>query len=90
MPFHNDLSFVTAGDVDGSVEAILNILESYDAHNQCQMEVVHFGIGDVSENDLNLAETFSGASSTHTMSHHVIEKEDVWSQLKAKMPASLL
>lgn len=69
MLFHTDLSFATAGDVDGSVEAILNILESYDAHHQCQMEVVHFGIGDVSENDLNLAETFSGASSTHhTMS----------------------
>ncbi|XP_029632400.1 translation initiation factor IF-2, mitochondrial isoform X2 [Salmo trutta] len=54
------LPLIVKGDVDGSVEAILNILESYDAHNQCQMEVVHFGIGDVSENDLNLAETFSG------------------------------
>ncbi|KAM9491125.1 translation initiation factor IF-2, mitochondrial [Salvelinus alpinus] len=54
------LPLIVKGDVDGSVEAILNILESYDAHSQCQMEVVHFGIGDVSENDLNLAETFSG------------------------------
>ncbi|XP_045082449.1 translation initiation factor IF-2, mitochondrial-like isoform X1 [Coregonus clupeaformis] len=54
------LPLIVKGDVDGSVEAILNILESYDAHDQCQMEVVHFGIGDVSENDLNLAETFSG------------------------------
>nr|XP_046168724.1 translation initiation factor IF-2, mitochondrial isoform X2 [Oncorhynchus gorbuscha] len=54
------LPLIVKGDVDGSVEAILNILESYDAHHQCQMEVVHFGIGDVSENDLNLAETFSG------------------------------
>lgn len=48
------------GDVDGSVEAIMNILQSYDAAEQCQLEVVHFGVGDVSENDLTLAETFSG------------------------------
>uniref|UniRef100_A0A4W5P684 Translation initiation factor IF-2, mitochondrial n=1 Tax=Hucho hucho TaxID=62062 RepID=A0A4W5P684_9TELE len=54
------LPLIVKGDVDGSVEAILNILEGYDAHHQCQMEVVHFGIGDISENDLNLAETFSG------------------------------
>lgn len=35
-------------------------METYDAYEQCQMEVVHFGIGDISENDINLAETFSG------------------------------
>lgn len=54
------------GDVDGSVETILNILESYDADEQCQMDVVHFGVGDVSENDLTLAETFSGLPFTNT------------------------
>uniref|UniRef100_A0AAY4AUU3 Translation initiation factor IF-2, mitochondrial n=1 Tax=Denticeps clupeoides TaxID=299321 RepID=A0AAY4AUU3_9TELE len=54
------LPVVIKGDVDGSVEAILNILESYDADQQCQMDIVHFGVGDVSENDINLAETFSG------------------------------
>lgn len=46
--------------MDGSVEAILNILDSYDAQEQCQLEVLHFGIGDVSENDVNMAETFGG------------------------------
>lgn len=54
------LPVIVKGDVDGSVEAILNIMETYDAYEQCQMEVVHFGIGDISENDINLAETFSG------------------------------
>lgn len=49
------------GDVDGSVEAILNILESYDAQHQCQLDIVHFGVGDISENDVNMAETFGGA-----------------------------
>lgn len=49
------------GDVDGSVEAFLNILDSYDAQEQCQLEVVHFGIGAISENDVNIAATFSGS-----------------------------
>uniref|UniRef100_A0A3B3BQD8 Translation initiation factor IF- 2 domain-containing protein n=1 Tax=Oryzias melastigma TaxID=30732 RepID=A0A3B3BQD8_ORYME len=52
------LPLVIKGDVDGSVEAVLNILEGYDAQHQCQLEVVHFGIGDVSENDINMAEAF--------------------------------
>lgn len=54
---------LTSGDVDGSVEAILNILDSYDAQDQCQLDVVHFGIGDVSENDVYMAETFAGKQS---------------------------
>ena len=58
-----DLSPPTSGDVDGSVEAILGLLESYDAHDQCQMELVHFGVGEISEKDVNLAETFSGRGS---------------------------
>ena len=45
--------------MDGSVEAILNILDSYDAQHQCQMDVVHFGIGDISENDVNMAQMFT-------------------------------
>ncbi|KAJ8246191.1 hypothetical protein GJAV_G00264710 [Gymnothorax javanicus] len=54
------LPLIIKGDVDGSVEAILDILSSYDADDQCQLDIVHFGVGDISENDLNLAETFSG------------------------------
>ncbi|XP_008303612.1 translation initiation factor IF-2, mitochondrial [Stegastes partitus] len=55
------LSLIVKGDVDGSVETLLNILDSYDAQQQCQLEVVHFGLGDVSENDINMADTFGGS-----------------------------
>lgn len=55
------LPLIIKGDVDGSVEAILNILDSYDAQQQCELEVVHFGIGDISENDINMAEMFGGS-----------------------------
>ncbi|XP_062852844.1 translation initiation factor IF-2, mitochondrial [Trichomycterus rosablanca] len=54
------LHLIVKGDVDGSVEAIINILGSYDADDQCSLNMLHFGVGDISENDINLAETFAG------------------------------
>lgn len=42
------------------MEAILNIVDGYDAQEQCQLDVLHFGVGDISENDVNMAEMFSG------------------------------
>uniref|UniRef100_A0A1A7XQG1 Translation initiation factor IF-2, mitochondrial n=2 Tax=Iconisemion striatum TaxID=60296 RepID=A0A1A7XQG1_9TELE len=55
------LPLIIKGDVDGSVETLLNILDTYDAQQQCQLEVVHFGIGDISEKDVIMAETFGGS-----------------------------
>ncbi|XP_051238634.1 translation initiation factor IF-2, mitochondrial isoform X2 [Dicentrarchus labrax] len=55
------LPLIIKGDVNGSLEAILNILDSYDAQQQCDLEVVHVSIGDISEKDVNMAETFSGS-----------------------------
>lgn len=49
--------------MDGSVETLLDILDTYDAQQQCLLDLVHFGIGDVSENDVNMAEMFGGTSS---------------------------
>ncbi|XP_008821228.1 translation initiation factor IF-2, mitochondrial [Nannospalax galili] len=56
----NVLPIIIKGDVDGSVEAILNLLDTYDASHECELELVHFGLGDISENDVNFAETFHG------------------------------
>ncbi|XP_039594954.1 translation initiation factor IF-2, mitochondrial isoform X1 [Polypterus senegalus] len=54
------LPIVIKGDVDGSVEAIMDILDTYDADEECELDVVYVAVGDISENDVNLAETFSG------------------------------
>lgn len=47
------------GDVDGSVEAILDVLDTY--HNpDVPLQVVHYGVGDTTPNDLELASLFKG------------------------------
>ena len=53
------VSIVLKGDVDGSVEAILDVLETYNS-SQCQLDLLHYGVGSVSENDIKMAEAFEG------------------------------
>uniref|UniRef100_A0A3B5M0Q4 Translation initiation factor IF-2, mitochondrial n=1 Tax=Xiphophorus couchianus TaxID=32473 RepID=A0A3B5M0Q4_9TELE len=55
------LPLVIKGDVDGSVETLLNVLDGYDAQDECRLDVIHFGVGDVSENDVNMAAVFGGS-----------------------------
>uniref|UniRef100_A0A673BP46 Translation initiation factor IF-2, mitochondrial n=1 Tax=Sphaeramia orbicularis TaxID=375764 RepID=A0A673BP46_9TELE len=71
------LPVIIKGDVDGSVETILNILDSYDAQHQCQMEVIHFGVGDISENDINMAEMFAGEATVVAMFDVTVGKKKV-------------
>uniref|UniRef100_A0A7M4G077 Translation initiation factor IF-2, mitochondrial n=1 Tax=Crocodylus porosus TaxID=8502 RepID=A0A7M4G077_CROPO len=56
----NVLSIVIKGDVDGSVETLLNILDGYNTKDECELDIIHFGIGDISQNDINFAEPFNG------------------------------
>lgn len=53
------VSVIVKGDVHGSVEAILDVLETYDEAENCKLDVVHYGVGDVSEGDVELAKTFN-------------------------------
>nr|XP_045621371.1 translation initiation factor IF-2, mitochondrial-like isoform X2 [Procambarus clarkii] len=53
------VSLVLKGDVDGTLEAILNVLDTY--HSQeCQLEVISYGVGTVTPSDVTLAAAFNG------------------------------
>lgn len=46
-------------DVKGSLEAIFNVLDTYQS-DLCDLNVVHYDIGEVNQTDIELAETFDG------------------------------
>lgn len=52
------VSVIVKGDVHGSVEAILDVLETYHENDKVRLDIVHYGVGDVTEGDIELAKTF--------------------------------
>lgn len=46
------------GDVDGSVEALLDVMDSYHS-SQCTLDLIHYGVGPITESDIKLAEPFN-------------------------------
>ncbi|XP_018333347.1 translation initiation factor IF-2, mitochondrial isoform X2 [Agrilus planipennis] len=50
---------VVKGDVDGTVEAILDTLDTYESED-VKLSLIHFDVGSVTENDVELAEMFKG------------------------------
>ncbi|KAL1402781.1 hypothetical protein pipiens_005920 [Culex pipiens pipiens] len=53
------VNVIIKGDVHGSVEAILDVLDTYDDSEHCRLNVVHYAVGDVSQSDLELAKMFN-------------------------------
>lgn len=53
------LNLIIKADVDGTLEAILDTLSTYNS-SLCKLDLVNFGVGAVTENDVELAETFNG------------------------------
>lgn len=53
------VNVIIKGDVHGSVEAILDVFETYDRNDKCKLDVVHYGVGDITEGDIELAKTFN-------------------------------
>jgi len=52
-----------SGDVDGSLEAILDILETYSS-SDCHLHLLSYGVGNVNETDVQMAAIFNGNSVT--------------------------
>jgi translation initiation factor IF-2 len=53
------LSIMIKADVNGSLEAILNVLETYNCHDKVHLDLVHFDIGSIKKSDLDMAEMFN-------------------------------
>ena len=53
------VNVILKGDVHGSVEAILDVLDTYNGNDKCRMDVIHYGIGDITEGDFELASLFN-------------------------------
>ncbi|XP_064600179.1 translation initiation factor IF-2, mitochondrial-like isoform X2 [Liolophura sinensis] len=53
------LSVVVKADVDGSLEAILDTMDTYNSV-KCELDLVHYGVGNITETDVELAESFNG------------------------------
>lgn len=53
------LNVIIKADVHGSVEAILDVFDTFDASNLCHLNIVHYGVGPVTDGDIELAKTFN-------------------------------
>ena len=54
-----ELCIVVKADVDGSLEAIMDTLETYTS-DQCTLSVLNQGVGPVAPDDVEHAEPFNG------------------------------
>lgn len=53
------LNIIIKGDVHGSVEAILDVLDTYSENDKVRLDIVHYGVGDVTHTDLEMAKLFN-------------------------------
>ena len=63
------LHIIIKTDVNGSLEALLNVLETYDANDKVILDIVHFEVGQIKKSDLELAETFDAVIYCFNLPH---------------------
>ncbi|KAM0728749.1 Translation initiation factor IF-2, mitochondrial [Formica fusca] len=52
------VNIIVKGDVAGSVEAILDVFNTYGSDDKCRLSIVHYGVGPITETDLQIADAF--------------------------------
>lgn len=66
------INIIVKGDVAGSVEAILDVFNTYGSDDKCRLSIVHYGVGPVTETDLQIADAFGGKNISHEESIDII------------------
>ncbi|RNA03217.1 Translation initiation factor IF- mitochondrial [Brachionus plicatilis] len=70
------LHILIKADVNGSLEAILNVLETYNCSDKVILDVVHFEVGPVKKSDIEMVEMFNGIIYCFNLSRNeAVEKE---------------
>lgn len=62
------MCFAISGDVDGSLEAILSVLDTYRSP-QCQLNLLSYGVGNITEYDIEMAAAFDGTTPYKVLFH---------------------
>lgn len=78
----NRLHVLIKADVNGSLEAILNVLETYNCHDKVILDVVHFEVGPVKKSDIEMAEMFNGLIYCFNLNPNVSIEKDAESRIK--------
>ncbi|QQP57816.1 Translation initiation factor IF2_ mitochondriallike [Caligus rogercresseyi] len=88
------LSLIIKADVHGSLEALLECLQTYDSHEEVKMDIVDFGVGEISE---RIIYAFNVPVSKSITSVHLLDRirsvnviykliDDVKEEINARMP----
>ncbi|XP_050305468.1 translation initiation factor IF-2, mitochondrial [Anthonomus grandis grandis] len=51
-------NIIVKADVDGTLEAILETLDTYES-DECRLDIVHYGVGPITRNDIEMAAAFN-------------------------------
>lgn len=76
------LHLIIKTDVNGSLEAILNVLETYNANDKVILDVVHFEVGQIKPSDIELAEAFDAVVYCFNLPHDPLMNETTVSDSK--------
>nr|CAD7430980.1 unnamed protein product [Timema monikensis] len=74
------ISVIVKGDVDGSVEAILDVLETYDCNADCTLNLIHYGVG--------MLEALAKSKRVVIKQHNIIYRlvDDLKAEINSRLP----
>ncbi|XP_055905743.1 translation initiation factor IF-2, mitochondrial [Eupeodes corollae] len=71
------VNIILKGDVHGSIEAILDVLETYTGNERCRLDVIHYGVGNINEGDIELAKAFDAIIYAFSLKSFLKEPNEV-------------